>query len=136
MKRTSKLILLIFVTFLFVSSCGREITRQDVLGTYYANYDKGEVARDSIEVKNDGTYIHTFQSVKNVENNFINIGTWSFKYFNGEPDIRFENFKMGYSPNENIDQLKKTWGGTWGPMVQDGGRTFLINEDLGLRYER
>ena len=80
MKRVTFLLLITVFSFTFLSCGSKEVTRQDLIGTYVANYAKDEVKSDSIEVKEDGTYFHKFESAKNEGDSFTNTGTWYFKY--------------------------------------------------------
>jgi hypothetical protein len=133
MRKILGLILpILFIFSLAVGCTSKEITRQDIIGKYVANYDKDKVTIDSIEVRADGTYIHYFKPAKD-GNSFTNIGTWTFEYENGEPRLNFRNFTIGYQEPEGL--VSKT-GYIWSPEVQNDGDRLLIDEDYDLHYDK
>lgn len=138
MIRALCIILMILAVALMVLGCSsKEITRQNVVGTYIANYDKDEVATDSITINDDETYTHYFKSAKE-DRSFTNTGTWGFEYSDGTPRVYFQNFIMGYSSYTvhfgGEEELKRP--SIWSPPVEDGGEKFVIDYDLGLHYEK
>jgi len=141
MTRALGAILILLAVILMALGCAsKEITSQDVMGTYVANYDKKDVVSDFIEVRSNGTYTHDFKS-PDEKKNFTNTGTWNFGYMDGVPRLNFQNFMIGFSPYskhfpDDEEKLKRTWGGTWSPPVEDDGERLLIDDDLGLHYDK
>lgn len=125
--------LIFFLVLLLAAGCtSKEITRQDVIGTYVANYDKDKVSVDSIEVKADGTYTHYFKSAQDATE-FTETGTWQFiGYRRGDARVDFYNFTIHFGePDGYISE----WG-VWSPIVQNDGDRLLIDDDLGLHYDK
>jgi len=132
MRRIAGTILIILFVFFSAAGCSsKEITSQDVIGRYIANYDKDKVAVDSIEVRDDGTYTHYFKPTQDT-NEFTDTGSWEFEYENGDPRMIFANFTIHYEkPQGYVSKY-----GFWSPIVQDGGDRLLIDEDIGLHYDK
>lgn len=78
--------LLTFVLFIFLlSSCGDKVEREKLPGRYVFSH----WLKDTIDVNNDGRYIHfTFIDGKKLENS----GTWQLNSIGNE--IQFENFSF------------------------------------------
>lgn len=140
MKKISILGLFVFFCYALITGCGsKAITSQDVIGTYVANYDTGEVKSDSIEVKNDGSYIHIYRSAKDESKDFTNSGTWEIKNSGDTPRIFFNNFEIGYSPwTAHIpdDEKNLRVPGIWSPPVENGGQRLGISADFDLHYDK
>ena len=132
MNRVAGSILIILLVFFLAAGCtSKEITRQDVIGKYVANYNKDKVSVDSIEVKADGTYIHYFKSAQDGAA-FTDTGTWKFDYWKDTPQLNLVNFTFRYEEPEGY--IAKN--GVWAATVQDEGNRLLINDDLGLHYDK
>lgn len=121
-----------------MGACTKEVTRDRVIGEYEANHD---LAKDTLEVRADGTYIHHYQIEGSKE--FIYMGKWELEEWEGEPLVTFEGW---YSPeplgSEPEIMGKKVGRGRrlrnyWSVRVEwsvFGKQRFCINRDLGYFY--
>ena len=132
MKKIVISILIIFFVSCTAGCSSKEITSQDVIGTYIANYDKEKVTIDSIETKDDGTYVHFFKSVQDATE-YTETGKWQFVgYRRGDARVDFYNFTIHF---EEPEGYVSKWG-VWGAIVQNDGDRLLVDDDLGLHYDK
>ena len=73
--------------FLFASACSRSVGRADLIGTYRANHGHGT---DILRVNEDGTYLHSFQSVNGDQQ--VNQDRWELEIVQGNPRLVFHKF--------------------------------------------
>jgi hypothetical protein len=109
----------------FCTSCGRKLEPADLIGRYVSN--RG-AATDVVELRADGTYVHTFGIPGKPP--FVNTNRWEFQYRKGEPRLTFWEFVF-----------KSTKGPIGGPAIWDveiersrGRLRLCISPDLDHYY--
>ena len=132
MKHKRYLVLLLLLIVGIIVTCSRKLDRAQVVGLYVANQDLAIVA-DSLELKDNGTYIHYYESVYGEQ--FADSGLWTFDIENGSPDITFKDFKgrLLFKCFSYEKDSKAYWHVT--PRLTILGRVkLIINGDVGCCY--
>jgi hypothetical protein len=118
-----------WIVLVMLCGCG-EITRSELLGKYVADYSSD----DTIEVLNDGTYVHRFRGEDGAGATLREErGRWEYEKFRGEPMMTFTDFVQS-SPEDPLPKRQGLWG------VRPERRTLrwsirlVVNRDLDRYY--
>jgi len=120
--------LIVTLFFLALIGCSSTIDKNDVVGTYKANYKN---ATDTLEVYSNKTYKHTYKNQAGVR--FENIGVWEFE------DLEKEKIMLSFSKFKfNPDLPENKEGSFWIVEVEkplfSQKMHLSINEDEGQFY--
>ncbi|MHB8168988.1 MAG: hypothetical protein ACYDET_04980 [Thermoleophilia bacterium] len=126
-----------YVILQLVRSSSKEVTSNNVVGNYVANYPKDKVTSDTLQIRNDGTYSHDFAS-SDGKANFTQQGKWHLDFvdlgvFGTRPEILFDNFTVDF-PHQDIPET-----GGWGATVEADGFTFSpvpVDGEIGFHGYR
>lgn len=110
------------IFLLVLTSCSKPIERADLIGKYTANHKKG---LDVLDIKDDGTYIHTYQPA--VGEAVTNSDHWEVAFEKGEPRITFSKFTFGFGVGSKVS-------GFWDVKVERSGNQLRLSIDPDLNY--
>ena len=105
----------------------RPIERSALVGTYVLN--RGE-ASDVIEVRADGTYVHSYKTTDGVTH--TGQDRWYLEPLDGEQRITFEGFVFGL-PGRGVGG-RSVWNVATERVA--GSIRLGVDEDLGLWYQQ
>jgi hypothetical protein len=99
-------IMLAIIGGLFCAGCHNKIDRSDLIGSFIAN---PSTQRDIIDIRDDGTYIHTFHlSPQGLE--ITSTNKWTCETADGATRITFQGFVWGtdfVQPNLNKEKREE-----------------------------
>jgi len=110
------------VVFFWGSGCSKPVNKSDLIGKYVSNYAKNA---DTLEIKSDGTYVHTFKETSGSVTS--NTNSWDFAFEDGKPRITFSKFSFGPDGGSKIS-------GFWDVEVERHGRKLRLIVDPDLNY--
>ena len=113
-------------TLASLTSCSKPIDRAGLIGTYTANHGKG---LDVLELRDDGTYVHSYQSAGGVI--LTNSSNWEVSLEHDISRITFSKFSFTFDVGSKVS-------GFWDVEVERSGKKLrlVIDPDLNYYYEK
>lgn len=116
------------LSLLTVIGCTSKVTRQELVGVFFANLPN---ENDTLDLREDGTYVHSFSSGDTSASS--QGGRWMIEpESDGETRITFDHFVLAIGPH------KSSSPGFWPASAEKrfGKVRLIINDDMGLYYAK
>lgn len=92
-------IALISICLITISACSDQFQKEDLIGIYVLNIG---AARDTIELKGNGEYLHSYYSQESPED--ISIGKWKLETTLDGPVITLDHFRRFPRVNRDTNE--------------------------------